>query len=76
MPDIQDKRRKHPSERGPASTRGERTRECTYLHQDEALALQRAADDERCSKAEILRRALRLYLEELGYPRLSGPPDQ
>lgn len=57
-----------PDKRGPASNRGERTRECTYLHEDEALALQDAADEDRTSKAEILRRALRLYLEGIGKP--------
>lgn len=60
-------RRVPPDKRGPASKRGDRTRECTYLHDDEAVALQAAADEERTSKAEILRRALRLYLEETGY---------
>ena len=67
-----DKRRVPVHERGPASNRYRRTRECTYVFEDEAKALERAADDERCSKAEILRRALRLYLEELGYPPLTG----
>jgi Arc/MetJ-type ribon-helix-helix transcriptional regulator len=33
--------------------------------------LQAVADEERTSKAEILRRALRLYLEEMGH-RPSG----
>lgn len=56
-----------PDERGPASKRGERIRECTYLHEDEALALQALADEERTSKAEILRRALRSYLDAVGF---------
>ena len=60
-------RRISPDKRGPASNRGERTRECTYLHEDEAIALQAVADEERTSKAEILRRALRLFLEEMGH---------
>lgn len=42
-------------------------RECTYLHDDEAEALQEVADEERTSKAEILRRALRTYLEGIGW---------
>jgi len=62
-------RRISPDKRGPASNRGDRTRE--YLHEDEAIALQAVADEERTSKAEILRRALRLYLEEMGH-RPSG----
>jgi hypothetical protein len=37
-------------------------REVSYLHEDEAAALERRADKERCSKAEIIRRALRAYL--------------
>jgi hypothetical protein len=37
-------------------------REVSYLHDDEADALERRADKERCSKAEIIRRALRAYL--------------
>ena len=37
-------------------------REVTYVHQDEAEALAARAEHERCSKAEILRRALRAYL--------------
>jgi Ribbon-helix-helix protein, copG family len=34
----------------------------SYLHEDEAAALEKRADRERCSKAEIIRRALRAYL--------------
>jgi Ribbon-helix-helix protein, copG family len=37
-------------------------REVSYLHEDEAEALARRAKRERCSKAEIIRRALRVYL--------------
>jgi Ribbon-helix-helix protein, copG family len=37
-------------------------REVSYLHEDEAAALEKRADRERCSKAEIIRRALRAYL--------------
>lgn len=38
-------------------------REVAYLHQDEAEALAERAQKERCSKTEIIRRALRGYLE-------------
>jgi hypothetical protein len=37
-------------------------REVSYLHPDEAEALVGRATRERCSKAEIIRRALREYL--------------
>lgn len=37
-------------------------REVSYLHEDEAEALAKRAERERCSKAEIIRRALRAYL--------------
>jgi hypothetical protein len=38
-------------------------REVSYLHEDEAEALEKRAEKERCSKAEVIRRALRAYLE-------------
>ena len=60
-------KRTAPAHRTRASNRGDRTRECTYLHLAEAETLQAAADAEWTSKAEILRRALRLYLEEVGH---------
>jgi len=34
----------------------------SYLHPDEAAALARRAEDRKCSKSEIIRRALRKYL--------------
>ncbi len=37
-------------------------REVSYLHPDESEALALRAERERCSKAEIIRRALREYL--------------
>jgi hypothetical protein len=37
-------------------------REVSYLHEDEAEALAKRAKRERCSKAEVIRRALRAYL--------------
>jgi hypothetical protein len=37
-------------------------REVSYLHGDEAEALAKRATKDRCSKAEIIRRALRTYL--------------
>lgn len=37
-------------------------REVSYLHPDESEALALRAERERCSKAEIIRRALRAYL--------------
>ncbi len=37
-------------------------REVTYLHGDEEEALIRYARKERCSKAEVMRRAVRAFL--------------
>lgn len=37
-------------------------REVAYLHEDEAEALKAAAEKARCSKSELIRRALRAYL--------------
>jgi hypothetical protein len=37
-------------------------REVSYLHEDEAAVLAARAKKERCSKSEIIRRALRAYL--------------
>lgn len=57
---------KPPSERGPASTPGNRFRECTYLTERQAEDLQEAADRADTTKAEVIRRALELYMEEIG----------
>ena len=43
-------------------TAGGLIREVSYLHRDEAEALALRAKKERVTKAEIIRRALRLYL--------------
>jgi hypothetical protein len=48
-------------DRRPATTRG-LIREVSYLHPDEEEALVKQAELKRCSKAEIIRRALRAYL--------------
>jgi hypothetical protein len=48
-------------DRRPATTRG-LIREVSYLHPDEEEALVKQAEQKRCSKAEIIRRALRAYL--------------
>lgn len=45
-------------------TKGGLVREVAYLYVDEAEALAQRAHDERCSKSEVMRRALRAYLEE------------
>ena len=47
--------------RRPA-TAGGLVREVAYLHPDELAALEQRAKRERCSKSEIIRRALRSYL--------------
>lgn len=49
------------SDRTPATGRG-LIREVYYVHPDEVEALAKAARRERCSKAEIIRRALPPYL--------------
>ncbi len=47
-------------------TRGGLVREVAYLYEDEAEKLERQAERERCSKSEIVRRALRQYFESEG----------
>jgi hypothetical protein len=47
--------------RRPATTRG-LIREVSYLHPDEAEALQQRAEEKKISKSELIRRALRIYL--------------
>jgi hypothetical protein len=53
-------------QQGPPSsnrrTPGSLWREQAYLYDDEESALAARAKKERCSKAEIIRRALRAYL--------------
>ena len=44
-------------------TRGGLVREVSYLYEDEDRALEKAAGAKRCSKSEIIRRALRCYLQ-------------
>lgn len=45
------------------TTKGGLIRETAYLYEDEEKALERRAARERCSKSEIIRRALRAYLD-------------
>ena len=52
---VQRKRRKF-------KTRGGLVREVSYLYEDEERALEEAARRKRCSKSEVIRRALRSYL--------------
>lgn len=47
---------------GKYRTRGGLIRETAYLYADEEQALEDRAQRERCSKSEIIRRALRVYL--------------
>jgi hypothetical protein len=54
--------RRNPSlGRKPATPRG-LIREVSYLHPDEVEALTRRAKERKCSKSEVIRRALRKYL--------------
>jgi Ribbon-helix-helix protein, copG family len=55
------KREKSKAPRKPFTGRG-LIREVSYLHEDEARLLEARSEKERCSKAEIIRRALRAYL--------------
>lgn len=51
-----------PVREGKYRTRGGLVRETAYLYEDEERALEERAQRERCSKSEIIRRALREYL--------------
>lgn len=51
------------AERRKHTTKGGLTRETAYLYEDEEAALEERAAKERCSKSEIIRRALRAYLK-------------
>lgn len=44
-------------------TLGGMARETVYVYEDEEKALESRAKSERCSKSEVIRRALRAYLE-------------
>ena len=55
-------KRTSPRQRRKHVTRGGLTRETAYLYQDEEEALERTAEKQRCSKSEVIRRALRVYL--------------
>ena len=39
------------------------TREITYLHEDEQAAVEQAAQRLRCSRSEVIRRAVRAWFE-------------
>ncbi len=47
-------------------TRGGLVREMAYLYEDEAEKLKTLAAQERCSKSELIRRALRLMFKREG----------
>jgi hypothetical protein len=51
-----------PREKQKHTTKGGLTRETAYLYEDEERALEDRASRERCSKSEVIRRALRSYL--------------
>ncbi|HXO18618.1 MAG TPA: CopG family transcriptional regulator [Thermoanaerobaculia bacterium] len=51
-----------PQPRKKHTTKGGLVREVAYLYEDEEGALEARAERERCSKSEIIRRALREYL--------------
>ena len=56
----------NPRRRRKHTTTGGLTRETAYLYGDEEAALETSAQKERCSKSEIIRRALREYLKLRG----------
>ena len=59
---VSDSNRRH-------VTQGGLVRETAYLFEDEEQALHLRAEKDRCSKSEVIRRALRAYL------KLSTPAD-
>lgn len=56
-------RSKRPRRGRKSQERGGLTRVVGYFFPEEVEALDRAADEKGCSRAEILRRALRAYLD-------------
>lgn len=50
-----------PRETKREPTKGRLYREVSYLHEDEAEAVEEAARKDRCSRSEIVRRAVRAY---------------
>jgi 3-phenylpropionate/cinnamic acid dioxygenase small subunit len=55
-----------PQETRKHRTKGGLTRETAYLYDDEEKSLEQRAEKERTSKSEIIRRALRAYLQIQG----------
>ncbi len=47
----------------PGRSRGSMVRKAIYVYEDEAAALEAEAEAKKCSEAEVVRRALRKYLE-------------
>lgn len=54
-----DRSKEKTSRKGRTRSRGGLIRETAYLYEDEAAKLEKMAERERCSKSEIIRRALR-----------------
>jgi len=54
-------KRERPDRRQP--TKGRLFREVTYLHEDEQTAVEQAAQRLRCSRSEVIRRAVRAWFE-------------
>ena len=57
MPEDQDEKRRPPGRRAAM------VRKIAYLYEDEAAAIEREAEDKKCSEAEIIRRSVRRYLD-------------
>ncbi len=56
--------KKQAKEKPRTRSRGGLIRETAYLYEDEAARLEELAKRERCSKSEIIRRALRRMIEQ------------
>lgn len=56
--------KKPPRARAKRLREGSLRREVAYLYEDEAEAVERLAEEGRCSKSEIIRRAVRLLMEQ------------
>lgn len=47
-------------------------REVAYLYEDESEAVERMAEEARCSKSEIIRRAVRLLMQQQRFEAEDG----
>ncbi len=62
---AKDRAGKKSREKSRTRTAGGLVRETVYLYEDESDRLEAMAEQERCSKSEIVRRALRRMFKEV-----------